>query len=266
MKIKINKIIAIIMTMLFMCQNTLVLAQVNSIENMLPPLTSQSSQQTDETDPLDMPLNHINKEIIEQTTPYSPYLETKQPPLEKIIPQGAVLQVQINNTIDSQTCVQGQNVEATLIKPIETNNRILIPQNSTVIGQVANVESAGRGDKNAVLEIVFNNVKTPDGKLLPLNARIKTVDNSGVLRGGELDRQLVKSAGIMAISAASGTLTGAGIAALCGAAAVGSVIGLTIGAAMGVNWIKNKKGSDIIIPMGTNLLLELTETISSVAE
>ncbi len=46
------------------------------------------------------------------------------------------------------------------------------------------MQKAGFGNRNGQIKVIFNNLRTPQGYNIAINAVFKTDDNSGILKGG----------------------------------------------------------------------------------
>ena len=83
---------------------------------------------------------------------------------ERTAPPGTVMQVRTLDTYGSDRNQVGDEVRSELTGAVSANGREIFPAGSLVLGEVVDVKSRGRGQSNGELELVFNRVRTPDGK------------------------------------------------------------------------------------------------------
>lgn len=178
-------------------------------------------------------------------------------PESRYLKSGYDLTVELISELDSRTSRVGQVIGTKLLLPIDLNGKIVIPEGSIVVGEIKKLSKANNAGKNASMTVHFNHIEMANGYKIPISGRIKTVENDGVLTGGNYKKQLQKSLAMGATTTAGGALTGLGLGLLSSAAAIGSVVGLIIGGALGFGWLFFKKGKSINIPKNTKLLVNL---------
>jgi hypothetical protein len=115
------------------------------------------------------------------------------------IPAGSRLNVRLLAPLSSRTAKKGTPVEAVLISPAMFDGKILTPQGSEFHGVVVDGHGVGWGIRRetAALTLHFDTVKLPDGRTLPIDARVFRVENS---------REVVTDAGTIQGIRATGTL------------------------------------------------------------
>ena len=179
------------------------------------------------------------------------------------VPMGTNLRINTNATINSLSSRVGDIFTAKLVEPIYLKGRTVIPDGSEVIGQVTFVEKAGRGNKAGTMEIKFISIKPPYAFKVPIVAKLVTFDNTGILKGGSLKKQIVTSAATGAVATAGGTLAGLSLGSLIGGAAgAGAVFGTAVGGLLGIGYIIGKKGKEVVIPRGTDMTIVLEQPLS----
>lgn len=96
------------------------------------------------------------------------------------IPAETRLTVRLLEPLSSRTAKQGTPVKAVLLSPGIDHNAILIPQGSELNGFVVDAHGVGWGIKHesAALTVHFDSIQFPDGRTLPIDARILRVENS----------------------------------------------------------------------------------------
>lgn len=177
------------------------------------------------------------------------------------VPVGTAFQVITDENLNSMRNQVGEIFKATLNQPIAVNGDIIVPAGSEVIGQVTYLQDSGRVGKNAKMEIKFTSIKPLYGPKVPIIGKVMTEDNSGILKGGSLKDQLVKSAKAEAIATVGGTAAGAGLGWMLGGvtAGAGALVGAATGAGVGLIYVIMRKGKPVKIPGGTKMVVVLEQ-------
>ena len=171
------------------------------------------------------------------------------------IEPGEQFDVVLSSTISSDSIENNDRVSALLEQDWIVNGIIVAPSGSIVNGSVVNSRPAQFAMGDARIGLLFNQILTPDGKVINL-----TTNEVRVVGESERAKQI---AGRTAKGALSGLLLGAlfiigGVnpaRALIGGAAVGGAFGAT-SAIM-------TKGDDVHIPEGTILQIMLAEPMTA---
>jgi hypothetical protein len=119
------------------------------------------------------------------------------------IPAAAMLEVRLLEPLSSRTAKAGMEVHAVSIAPATSAGSILIPEGSRFDGEIAAAHAVGWGIRHetAALTVRFHSAKLPDGRVLPIDARVFRVDNAreGVSASGEIEG--IRSTGTLGNSA-----------------------------------------------------------------
>ena len=119
------------------------------------------------------------------------------------VPATSRLTVRLLQPLSSRTAKEGTEVKAVLTSPGVFEGAILLPQGSEFDGKVTAAHGVGWGIKHetAALTVQFDSVKLPDGRLLPIDARVFKVENSreDVTKDGKI--QGIRSTGTIGHSA-----------------------------------------------------------------
>ena len=177
-------------------------------------------------------------------------------------PRGTNFEATITSTVNSMSTSVGDTFSAQLDEPLIIDSQTVIPAGSEVVGQVTFVQPAGRIGKNALMDIRFNSLKLPDGNRVPINAKILTTDQSGVLRGGKKSNIVLKATGTAAGTTAAGAAAGTAGGALLGSVAGGAIFGTAVGGLVGVGYALYRKGKNIVLPSGTKLGITLEQPLT----
>lgn len=187
-----------------------------------------------------------------------------------IIAAGTHFQAALKNSIDSGSSQVGEEIQATLNSPLYSNGAPVVPAGSRLIGQITNVVSARRFQfgANGRVDIRFTSIETPDGRRFPLSA---SVDTSQLrLSGGSIGGRIGKGLMTVGAGAAAGALFGTALGPIVGATSdgragkatgMGAVFGTAIGAGAGAVGAVARKGSEVKIPAGTTLPVQLDESL-----
>ncbi len=229
---------------------------------ILPPVVDQKSEPPQMFNSVHPPAadNH------QQFNNYQPNSYNMNSPLQgrvATIPLGTTFQAITSNAINSYTNKVGEKIIAKIAEPITVNGQIIIPPGSEIIGQITYIENSGRIGKNGVMEVKFTGIELPYSHRIPVMGKILTIDNTGILKGGSVKKQLARTVSTGAVTTAGGTLAGLGIGSVVGgAAATGAAVGTAIGGVLGIVFMFARKGKEVVIPRGTKLNIVLEHPVT----
>lgn len=161
----------------------------------------------------------------------SPILEDAPP---EILPEGTTVNLTLNTTVNSEISQEGDEVMAAVTLDVKDKDKVILPGQWYVCGKVTHVESQRRLGRNGYVEIKFDKLISPDGKLLlPIDAAVST--HEGTIK--TVAKHVATDSKFMAVGAAGGALLsvqlggiGTAIAteglSVAGGAAVGATVGL----------------------------------------
>ena len=171
---------------------------------------------------------------------------------------GTSFAVFLQTPINTATAQSGDQVTAVLTEDWVYRNNVIAPQGSIVSGYLAKARSATYGSRNGRVVIVFNQITTPEGKVLSISTEEVdfTVTNDG---------KWSRAAGSMVGMTIAGALVGLLFAAIGGNnIGAGAAIGAGSGAAMGAIAAGAERGVDAEIPIYTELELTLNKPLNVV--
>jgi hypothetical protein len=172
------------------------------------------------------------------------------------IPEGTIINLRMNRTLDSKTSRVGDRFAATVTIPVYVDGTAVIPAGSIVEGRVTEVVPAKRMSRSGTIAVDFDELVLPNG----WHARVvgsltsddpeasRTIDDEGQVTGENNRRKGVFVGGGGAIGAILGGIAGGG---------KGAVIGGVAGAGAGVAGILLSKGEEAQVPSGTPFGLQL---------
>lgn len=178
------------------------------------------------------------------------------------VPVGTTFQIITNSEVNSKTTRVGEFFSATLSQPIVVGPDIVVPAGSEVYGQITYSEEAGRVGRNANMEIKFTGIKPVNGNRIPMVGKVLTKDGSGILKGGSVKEQLVKSTAYAGAVTAGGLAAGAGLGAIAGKAGAGAVLGSVVGGIVGIGYVIMRKGRNVELPVGTGMIISLEQPLT----
>ncbi|MBI4533690.1 MAG: S-layer homology domain-containing protein [Candidatus Melainabacteria bacterium] len=187
-----------------------------------------------------------------------------------VLGAGTHFQATLKNSIDSGSSQPGEEIQATLSSPIYSEGVEVLPAGSRIVGQITNVVSARRFQfgANGRVDIRFTAIETLDGRRFPLSASVNTSQLR--LAGGTTAGRVGKGLATVGVGAAAGALFGTALGPIVGATShghagkatgMGAVFGTAIGATAGTVGAGVRKGSEVKIPAGTSLPIQLDESL-----
>jgi type IV secretory pathway VirB10-like protein len=138
---------------------------------------------------------------------------------EVTVPAEAVIGLQLESTITSETARVEDRVEARVTRDVRASGRVAIPAGSRVLGAVSVVERGGKMKERARLGVRFHTIILADGTELPLQT--DTVYREGEAPGNA-----------SAAKVGGGAIGGAILGAILGGGK-GAAIGAGVGAGAG---------------------------------
>ncbi|HYO46073.1 MAG TPA: hypothetical protein VEY33_05235 [Gemmatimonadota bacterium] len=139
----------------------------------------------------------------------------------------------------------GEPVEAVTAEPVVVNGEVVIPEGSSVRGRIESVDPGEYPLRRPSIEIVYDRIETPDGRVIPIEARTSGEVGTVVQHPrGDHDRMrnVLLGAGV---GAGVGGATGGKRGALLGAIA-GAAMGAGVGHG-GIDWCASVEPGDSIL-------------------
>lgn len=166
---------------------------------------------------------------------------------------GTKIEIRLSTKVASDSSKAGESIDAVVIAPVFSGDRIVIPAGSKLHGRVKEVKSTmGKRDERASLVLEFNQLEFISGKKTKLTAKVTDVDNS---------RESVDNNGRIVGILASETLSSRMDQGL-------GKLGQKYGGLASVfeaakNAIVKETQPEIVYPPGTEMTLQFTERLSA---
>ena len=176
-----------------------------------------------------------------------------KPTVEKTVPSGTVLKLEMVDSVSSADSTPGDTFEARVAEDVVVDGKVAIPASSTVSGRIVTARGLKAIGGRALLSLEFNSVETPSGEV-PIQATWS--------REGKSETK--KDAAIIGGSAAGGALLGRVMDK--SHEAKGTLVGGLIGGAAGTAIAAGTKGEEIQLPSGTQLTVHLQSPVTTKIE
>jgi hypothetical protein len=186
----------------------------------------------------------------------------KKKPVYYTINAGQIMRVRLNQEVGSETARVGDTFASTLVDPIYSSGGVLlIPQGSTITGQITNVQRAGKNGQPATMSARFISLRLPNGSRRQFSGSLANLSSSSGQSDNESTVTAKKTSNRKLKFIGGGTAGGALIGAIAGGGK-GAAIGAGVGAGTGVVASRLKKGHEIKVKAGTEYGIILNQRIA----
>lgn len=188
-------------------------------------------------------------------------------PVSIVIPSGQKFIMQLETALHSRTTRQGDRVEFLTAADVVSDNQVAIPEKSLIRATVIRAKRAGRLFGRAEIQLRFDDVKLPDGTVLPIRAAITRMGFDPVDPKTGEDPKLKAGSGEDSNpkAIATGSAQGAIIGVLSGGPK-GAMYGAAAGAAITIAQMAIKRGPDVDLPRSTMFEAQFEEPINIPAQ
>src|ERR1700730_10176686 len=172
--------------------------------------------------------------------------------LAESVSVGTKLEIRLEQPISSYATEKGTRISGVLVAPLTEGGEMLLPLGTTVEGSVVSVRKVGLGviHETARLELQFDRVVLADGTSVPLQCRVKEVENA---------RESVDAQGRIQGIRSTATLSNRA-SGIVGSLAFGDPIAAIFTTAASASVLRFSE-PEISLPAGTELIAELTAPI-----
>jgi LysM repeat protein len=165
------------------------------------------------------------------------------------VPRGQRIRVRMNEAISSRTARVGDTFTTTVTEPVySTTGVVVIPTGSTVAGRVTSVQRAKKGGDPGAIDVVFNEVRLPNGTRRTINGSLTDLtsdnaksDNEGRASGDDRKNDIL------------GAAIGGG---------KGALIGTILGGLGGLAGERLTRGEEAEVKSGTEFGIYLNQAVS----
>jgi hypothetical protein len=172
------------------------------------------------------------------------------PPRTFTLASGAVLAVQTNHALSTNTQAPGDKFQASLAEPIVDGDWVVAKEGSEVEGLVVVSDKGGKVKGRAELEVAITAITLTDGQRVPVTTALAV----STAKSGKK-----KDAGTIAVT----TGVGLAIGAIAGGGK-GAAIGAAAGGAGGTALVLGTRGGPAEIPARTVLHFQVTKPVEIV--
>lgn len=171
-----------------------------------------------------------------------------------MLPGGSTVEVRLDQEIGTKVSKVGDHFTATVENAVVAQNgATVVPAGSKIHGKVTGLDNSDRLGDAAVIKVDFERL-TVNGRDYPFNAKVTATNLQ--TRGGDSRDETLKKAGI---GAAAGAVLGA---VLSGGDLDKILLGGALGAAAGTAISLGMGETEAVLPSGTRMTLQTTQTVS----
>jgi hypothetical protein len=179
------------------------------------------------------------------------------------VPDGTRIQAKLETSLNSKTNRQGDRFTAKVTESVIVSGKEVIPLNTIIEGRIAAVKTAGKVKGRSEMNLSYERLIFPNGVSETIVASQADLDptqkeevdaKEGTIKGESSRKRDVAEVG-------AGTGIGAGIGAIAGGGK-GAAIGAGAGALICLADSMRRKGKEIEIPAGTQLVVRLDRPLT----
>lgn len=178
------------------------------------------------------------------------------PPPKVTVPSGTHILLSLSTTISTKNSKDGDRVYLETAMPVAQEGRIVIPRGSYVQATITKAKPAGRLSSKGELYLLFDSLTLPNGVTRDFRARLTSADAAN----GRVDPDEGKISGDKGQDpqkVATGVGLGGMGGVIVGSAAGHPITGLGVGAATGLAAVLLSKNKDLVLQRGTSVEMVL---------
>src|SRR5258705_4507463 len=88
---------------------------------------------------------------------------------------GTALNAQLTHSLDSKKAKPGDVITAQTTTPVKVDGRVVIPNNTKLVGHVTRASARAKGDTDSVLAVQFDRAVLKDGREMPLQVALQAM-------------------------------------------------------------------------------------------
>ncbi len=176
-----------------------------------------------------------------------------------VVPAGTVIPVTLTSRINTKNARDGDGVYAKTAFPITIDNKIVIPEGSSLRGKIAEVKRPGRVKGKAGLTLNFQTLVLPGGITIPIYTSLGGAGGAGKRTGeATIEGESSKGADAGKIGTAAG---GGALGGVIVRGGKGAAVGGAGGAILGTAGVLLSRGQDLVLEPGTTIEIVLDQPI-----
>jgi len=113
-----------------------------------------------------------------QTSADTPAAASAAPKTSVAVPSGTTLLVELTKPLDAHKAKPGDEVVAKVTEDVKSDNKVLLPKGTRVMGKVTQAQGRAKGQDESTLGITFDSAVLKDGTQVPISFTIQAVANS----------------------------------------------------------------------------------------
>src|SRR5439155_5082142 len=117
--------------------------------------------------------------LLQQPRPKSLDIDPAKVQPAVVVPAGTVIPVTLTNRVTTKNAHDGDGIYGKTAFPITVNNKIVIPEGSSVRGKIMEIRRPGRVKGKGELTISFQTLVLPSGITLPIYSSLGGVGGAG---------------------------------------------------------------------------------------
>jgi hypothetical protein len=175
---------------------------------------------------------------------------------EQTVPQGTIIPLRINNTINSRTAYSGEAVYGETTFPVTLGDQMLIPPHSYVKGYVTGVVQPGRLMGRAQLSLRFDSLTLPNGTTRPIKCIVYSLagERLQTAKGGDKTTGQVQANTTPSAEDTSSVIDASGLGGVSALSAASAGVG-------GLVLLLTSHSKNILLRPGTTLEIQLTRPL-----
>jgi hypothetical protein len=92
-----------------------------------------------------------------------------------LLAPGTALNAQLSHSLDSKKTKPGDVVTAQTTAPVKVDGKVVIPNNTKLVGHVTRASARAKGDPDSVLAVRFDRAVLKDGQEMPLQVTLQAM-------------------------------------------------------------------------------------------
>jgi hypothetical protein len=185
---------------------------------------------------------------------------TNDPVIASVIPRDTILRIELLHNLSTDASQKGDPFQARVLDPKTLEGAV-------IDGHLEIVQRPGKAKGTAQLQLAFDQIKMPDGRISKFRAQVIEVIPNGSSQGvGKVDNE----GGVKGTDSTKGDVqkvgTAAGVGAVIGlifGGGSGAAIGASIGAGVGTAGVLNQRGKDIRLSQGQQLRIRTATDVEA---